>query len=89
MTLVYVEHPRKHLLNLALEFGCEETNFKSSGNWYTFPDTDKAINFIWRIRNMPTRYVEIHKDMKPALVKFVKSKGFSSNIKGLVSKVLP
>ena len=87
-TSIYVEHPKGRLLDLAYEFGAQDTEIKCSGNWYSFPKKTDALAFLWRIRNMTARYVEIPKDLEPDLVKLVVSKGYSPSIKGLVSKVL-
>lgn len=87
---VYVEHPKRSMIEgLAFnDFNCDHTVTKCSGQWYMFQAETDAINFIWRLRNMTARYVEIDADLVPALKKFVVDKGFSDSIKGLVSEVL-
>ncbi len=85
---VYVEHPKSHLSHIAMNMGAVEAICKCSGNQYTFPQKSDALDFIWRIRNMPTRYVEIDKSLVKSLAAYSYNKGFSKDITGLVSKVI-
>lgn len=87
---VYVEHPRRAMIEgLAFEYGCDHAVTKCSGQWYMFPKVSQAIEFLWRIRNMTARYVEVDHTLESALRKHVVKQGYSGDLTGLVSKILP
>lgn len=86
---VYVEHAKRTMIEgLAFDYGCDHTVTKCSGQWYMFTTEDQAITFIWRLRNLVTRYVEIDAALEPALKAFVIKQGFSGDLTGLISKIL-